>query len=190
MMKQFEQPLKALTSFLNSEKIKYVVLGGLAVSLYGEPRFTADIDVNVILARDGINDFLKKCKSQNFYPLIPNIKQVADKSGVIPLEFVKQKKHTRCDVIIAQNALEYSAVKRGRLRKFGSVSARVVSPEDLVLHKIISLRPRDREDVKGILIRQKGKLDLSYIKDWLKRIDKIDKELKLKNLFEKMIKEI
>jgi hypothetical protein len=35
--------------------------------------------------------------------------------------------------------------------------------EDLILHKILSDRERDREDVRGILAAQRGKLDESYL---------------------------
>jgi len=95
----------------------------------------------------------------------------------------------RLDIIIAENILEYTAIKRGRLRKINSIKARIISPEDLIIHKITSSRPRDLEDLRGILIRQKGKLDIRYIQEWLKKIDKVSKETALYKLFKRLLKE-
>ena len=40
---------------------------------------------------------------------------------------------------------------------------RICSPEDLIIHKIISERPRDREDVEGIFRQQGPNLDFRYL---------------------------
>ncbi|MFH1664938.1 MAG: nucleotidyltransferase [Candidatus Omnitrophota bacterium] len=187
-MNPLESQIKALVEFLSSQKIKYVILGGIAVSIYGEPRFTADVDVNIILDKTGIDKFLELSKKSGFFPLFPNTKKIAKESGVIPMKHMKGKVEGRCDVIIAENALEYAAIKRGRLRKIGSVMARLVTPEDLIIHKITSFRPRDAEDLKGILIRQKGKLDIGYISEWLTKIDKAAKKSRsLSKLFDRLV---
>ena len=41
---------------------------------------------------------------------------------------------------------------------------RFMTAEDLILHKIVSERPRDHEDIVGIMRRQSGALDLSYLR--------------------------
>ena len=58
--------LKALLDLLRETKTKYVIIGGLAVSLYGEPRATFDIDVNVLLAKENLDNFLKVSKKNGF----------------------------------------------------------------------------------------------------------------------------
>ena len=44
---------------------------------------------------------------------------------------------------------------------------RLIEPEDLIIHKCVAGRPRDLEDVEGILIRQRLRLDLDRIRRWL-----------------------
>lgn len=188
-MNTLELQLKTLVRFLSAQKIKYVILGGIAVSIYGEPRLTADIDVNIIFDKDKLDEFLVEAKKFNFYPLFPNTRKITEKTGVIPMKFVKGKITGKADIIIAENVLEYTAIKRGRIKKIGSIRARLVSPEDLIIHKITSSRPRDLEDLKGILVRQKGKLDIRYIRFWLKKIDRTDKRLQLCRLFNNLLKE-
>lgn len=188
-MNPLELQLRNLTKLLKEQKLKYAILGGIAVSLYGEPRFTADIDVNVLLDREKIKEFLKKAEKYNFYPPFPHIEKIADRTGVIPLSFRKGKIEGKCDVIIAENIIEYYSIKRAKTKRIGSVKTRVVSAEDLIIHKITSSRTRDIEDLKSILIRQKGKLDIKYIRDWLRKVDKVSKKPHLYKLFSKLLKQ-
>jgi len=44
------------------------------------------------------------------------------------------------------------------------------SPEDLVIHKIVAGRPRDLEDVRGVLLKREN-IDEVYITNWLSRFD-------------------
>lgn len=186
-MNPLEFQLKQLTKLMLNTKTDYAVLGGIAVSIYGEPRLTFDIDVNIIVDINKINDFLKKAKKYGFSPLPSKIEKFIENTGVIPMRFSKNKVMGKCDFIIAQNPLEYSAIKRARLKKLYSTKVRLITPEDLVIHKITSQRPRDIEDLTGILIRQKGKLDLHYINLWLKKISEVNKKPELLRLFKKLI---
>lgn len=182
--------LKALAEFLSEQKIKYIVLGGVAVSVYGEPRLTADIDVNIFLDKKRVGDFLAKAKDYGFYPISHNLDDFIEKTGVIPMLFKKRDVVGKIDFIMAENALECAAIERGKVKEIDSVKLRLISPEDLVIHKITSLRSRDLEDVKGILIRQKGKLDIGYIRNWLNKIDKIDKKGHFLKLFQEFLSRI
>ena len=57
----------------------------------------------------------------------------------------------------------------------------VVTPEDLVLLKLIAGRPRDLGDIQDILMAQ-GQLDAKYLSLWAERLgvsDRLDDALKL-----------
>ncbi|MCX5686925.1 MAG: nucleotidyltransferase [Candidatus Omnitrophica bacterium] len=173
---------------VNAMKVDYAVLGGLAVNLYGEPRFTADVDMNIMLEKEKLQAFIQKARKFGFSPACANLTMFIKKTGVIPMNFSKRGVRGRCDFIIAENELEKAALGRAVIRKTGSIKAKFVSPEDLIVHKIISLRPHDREDVRGILIRQFGKLDMRYIKNWLAKLDKMDKNLNSLALLNRLTK--
>lgn len=176
-MNPLKQQLKALVKIFEAAKINYVILGGIAVSIYGEPRLTADIDANIVLENAQLENFLKIAKRYNFYPIPKNIRAFVKNTGVVPLRFLKGKDiKGQCDLIIAKNIIEELALKRARIRKIDSLKIRVVSPEDLIIHKMTAYRPRDLEDIRGILMRRKGKLDIKYIEYWLGLIDKLAKQ--------------
>ena len=135
----------------------------------------------------GKRGFLKKARKYGFLPLPPNIKRFIKTTGVIPMKFSKNKITGKCDFIIAQNILEYLCIKRARLKKIYSAKLKLISPEDLLLHKIISERARDLEDAQGILMRQRGKLNINYINYWLKKIAAANKKPELLKLFKSLV---
>lgn len=181
--------LKQAVKLLEETKISYAVLGGVAVSIYGQPRLTFDIDINLILNEADIENFLKKAKKFGFTPLPPNIKKFIQDTAVIPMKFQKNKVLGRCDFIIAQNLLEYLCIKRAQLKKIYSTKVKLVTPEDLLLHKITSSRPRDLDDAQAILYRQGEKLDINYIAYWLKKIAKVNRKPALLTTFKGLLKQ-
>jgi len=182
-MNSLKRQLVSVVRFLTSMRIDYVILGGVAVSLYGEPRFTADIDVNIILEKQRIDSFIKESKKYGFSPACKNIRTMARKTGVLPMKYSKGATIGRCDFIIAENIIERLALQRGKARRMGSFKVRTVSPEDLIIHKMAASRARDIEDVRGILLRQRGRLDMPYIEHWLMMLDKASKHSQLLKSF-------
>ena len=88
------------------------------------------------------------------------------------MTFVDGDEEGHCDLIVAQNALEIAGIRRASSRGIGNSQIKLIACEDLILHKIASDRPRDREDLLGILRRQGKNIDRAYIRDWLRRLSK------------------
>lgn len=186
-MNSIELQLKYLSKLLKAIDAEYAIIGGIAVSVYGEPRATFDIDVSIVFNIGDMDFFLKNAKKYGFTPLPGDIDNFVKTTAVIPMEFSKDNMFGRCDFIIAQNSLEFSAIKRARFKKLFSMKIKLITPEDLVLHKITSSRARDLEDLHGILIRQSGRLDMEYINSWLKKVAIANKQPKLLNVFKKLL---
>jgi hypothetical protein len=47
-------------------------------------------------------------------------------------------------------------------------SVRLCSAEDLIIHKAVAGRPQDLHDIQGVVLRQGVKLDVTYVRRWLK----------------------
>ena len=54
----FQLLLKKIAFELSSNSIPYMVIGGQAVLLYGEPRLTKDIDITLGIGIDGLDTIL------------------------------------------------------------------------------------------------------------------------------------
>lgn len=163
----FEAILRKTANELKKRKIPYMVIGGQAVLLYGEPRFTRDIDITLGVDIDRFEEVKAAVKSLGFNPSAEDPEGFAAKTNVFPV--VDVKSGIRIDFIFSYSEYEREAISRGRLINMSGVKIRFISVEDLLIHKIIAGRPRDIEDVKNILIKNSG-LDHAYIRKWMKAI--------------------
>jgi hypothetical protein len=154
-----ERTLADLASALEDASIPYMVVGGMAVLVHGVPRLTRDIDVTVRLAPSEVPRLIAALGSA-FHPLVEDPRSFVEETRVLPVE---GPGGTRADVIFAGLPFEEAAIGRARPERLGQVEVRVCTPEDLVVHKIVSERPRDREDVAGILERSGARMDLERL---------------------------
>jgi hypothetical protein len=69
------------------------------------------------------------------------------------------------DVFLAESKYQASLLARRRWMKLNGIEAWLVSPEDLVLLKLMANRPRDLVDVGDVLFVQ-GQLDIAYMREW------------------------
>lgn len=63
----------------------------------------------------------------------------------------------------------------------------VISPEDLIIHKLVAHRPVDLQDVQGILRRQGSALDLKYIRACPESLNEYVWEHNLPQTFEQLL---
>ena len=159
----FKKLLKSLAKALAAQQIPYMVMGGQAVLLYGEPRMTKDIDVTLGLGVDGQNLIRNLAAGLGLTPLADA--SFTSRTMVFPC--VDEKSGIRVDFIFSWSAYEREALGRTRTVDLEGVPIRFASPEDLILQKVIAGRPRDEEDIRGVLAKNPD-CDRAYIRRWLR----------------------
>lgn len=82
----------------------------------------------------------------------------------------EEKSGIRVDFIFSFSSYERQAIQRAQELKLGKTGVKFASLEDVVIHKIIAGRARDREDVKSILLKNPD-YDVPYIAKWLREFD-------------------
>jgi hypothetical protein len=156
---------------LESAGISSILIGGLAVAVWGEPRGTRDIDFKVLLRREEAQKLLDAL-GNDFVPLRPGGDPLRALQGN-GMVFVQDQSGTRIDLALADTDFDESAIGRGRLIELQPGRAgRVCSAEDLIVYKLLSLRPRDNDDALSIVKRQQDALDDAYILRWLKEFER------------------
>ena len=165
----FERLLKKIALQLKGASIPYMVIGGQAVLVYGEPRLTRDIDITLGIGVDGLDRVKKIIKAIGLKSLVEKEKAFVERNMVLPT--LDKKSGIRVDFIFSFSPYERQAIGRARDIKLGRSLVRFASLEDVVIHKMIAGRARDLDDVKSILLKN-PKYDLVYIKKWLKEFDK------------------
>ena len=153
-----------LTGFLEAEGIPYAVIGGIAVQYWGESRTTRDVDIVVLVPPDKTDQFLKHAVDR-FHPRIADAVSFAKENRVLLLE---TSDGTPADIALGIPGYEEEALKRAVTGSInGSPPFRLISAEDLIIHKILASRPRDLEDAELILVRQHQRIDMGYVTKWL-----------------------
>jgi len=180
----FKKLLKKIANELNTHNIPYMVIGGQAVLLYGEPRLTKDIDITLGIGIDGLKDINSIIQKLNLKALVNE--GFVQKTMV--LLAIDEKTGIRVDFIFSFSRYEKQAIKRAPDIKFGNTVVKFASLEDVVIHKIIAGRVRDIEDVRSIILKNSD-YDTKYIVRWLEEFDKSLNEKFLK-VFQKIVKEI
>ena len=166
--------LYKVAKILQELKIPYAVTGGMAVVAWGEPRYTADIDIIVELVPEKLPYLKKKLLSidKDVYISEEAMKDALERKG--EFNFIHPQTGLKVDFWVKGDSLyDKLKIKRAIARKVGKQKIFFVSPEDLILSKLIwykeSESSKHLEDIKTILSNLKLKLDLNYIKNWSKK---------------------
>ncbi len=160
----FERILERLSIALSAAGIRYMIIGGQAVLVYGEPRITKDVDVTLSVEPDQAKRVIDLAIRAKFRPLPEDPESFIRDTMVLPA--IDDESGIRVDLIFSQSAYERQAMDRVRTIRVGNADVRFASAEDVVIHKIVAGRPRDIEDVASLMIKQRD-LDIGYIERWL-----------------------
>jgi len=174
--------IKKLARVFEKNNIDYMIIGGQAVLIYGEPRLTRDIDITIGATIEKLEDILKIAKNLKLKILPQNPYDFVKETMVLPL--LDEKTGLRVDLIFSFSKYVREALKRVNKVEISDVYVNYVSVEDLIIHKIISGRERDIEDLK-IIIRKNKNIDEKYILRWLSEFEKIMNK-NLKKIFIKL----
>ena len=180
-----EEVYKKIVTFLNTEKYKYLIIGGIAAGTLGEPRVTGDVDVDLMTSADDIPDFLDKAKKAGFKVSKEKCLRTAEQTGTFQIYYGD----FHIDFIIASTDLENQAFKRRKTIGLYGIKAFFPTPEDLVLLKIIPARKQDLLDVERIILRHKGKLDTDYLKTWARKLCDEAEDMRIWNELKRLLKD-
>jgi len=176
--------LDCVVSFLQKQQIPYMIFGGIANSIYGNPRQTFDIDIKVeVEAGRPVETFIEKV-AQIGQLLPENPRQFIDQTAVLPV----MVNDIRIDIVFAHLPFEIESIRRSQEQKLAGLTLRVCTIEDLIIHKAISTRLKDWDDIATLIRLHKTKLDWPYLKqhcqelaEFLQRPDLLKDILRYKN---------
>lgn len=180
MIQQFEAAWR-LHQFLTRRGVPYAIMGGLAVQKWGEPRFTRDVDLTILI-EPGEEEPVVREMAQAFEPRIEDAAAFALKNRILLLHVPGA---ADADVSLGLPGYEEGVI--GRSVPFeldeGKV-VRVCSAEDLVIHKAVSGRAQDLLDLKAVIARRRASLDVAYIRKCLKVFAELEYEPAIEERFE------
>jgi len=139
---------------------RFSVIGGVALQRWGEPRFTADADLSV-LVEPGQESQAVRSLLHELPARIDDAPGFAERTRVV---LAKSEQGVGIDIVLAGLPFEERVIERSSLWHLDdSVTLRTCSAEDLLVMKAFAARDKDWADVTSILERQAGKLDLDLV---------------------------
>lgn len=161
----FRDPLDALGKLLSHFDHQGVIIGGVAVSLLGQARFTEDLDAMVLLSIEEIPHFLKAAQSLGIKPRIDRAEKFARRNRVLLLRHTTSQ--TNIDISLGVLPFEQEMVERSIVHEVDdALFIRLPTPEDLIIMKAVAHRPKDLLDIQGI-IQSHPDLDQARIQSWV-----------------------
>ncbi|MBI2623771.1 MAG: hypothetical protein HYW65_04385 [Candidatus Liptonbacteria bacterium] len=169
------QLLVAIAKILKRLRIPYLVSGGIAVLIWGRPRFTADIDIVVELKSADIPRLTKELqKLGEGYFDEEMMSEAVRTSG--EFNFIDGVTGVKVDFWMWRGSDPFDFSRFGRRvgRKILGETVYFTSPEDLILIKLkwhrLSGSSKQLEDVESILKFSKRMLDVQYLKKWADKL--------------------
>jgi hypothetical protein len=142
------QDFKELLSLFNELKVKYLVVGGYAVSFHAQPRATKDLDI------------LIKADADNAKAVLTALARFgAPLEGLAPEDFIEQGKFYRMghpplmiDILPEINGIDFDAAWEKRIEAEIDKGLKVlfIDMESLLAAKLATGRPEDLADVAAL----------------------------------------
>jgi len=184
-MEELLRVLVSLQARLETANIPSALIGGLAVSAWGNPRLTRDIDIKVLLRRDERKRLLDTL-GDDYRSLQANPDNALRHNGIV---FVLSPEGKRIDIALTDTSFDEELIARAQLVEvLPKLKVRVCSAEDLIVLKIIAIRPQDQQDVATIIQRQGNNLDDAYILKWLKEFEQAIDDSTLVSTYQRLKK--
>lgn len=151
-------PIAAVAAMLEAAAVPYAIIGAHAVNVWLEPRFTADIDVTVQAGSAEILRVKTVLAEHGF--TISREHGSALPSGPDFIRFTAPDSEVLVEVQTAKTDFQQEVVRRATTER----GARVATPEDLIVMKLIADRAKDMIDLTGLV--RLPSLDWAYIERW------------------------
>jgi hypothetical protein len=140
------------------------VVGGVAASALGRPRLTQDVDALAILPEGEWANALSIAASHGILPRIEHPLDFARRSRVLLLRHAESG--IDIDVIFGGLSFEQAAIDNSKVHDIGGLRVRLPRIEDLLVMKAVARRPKDLQDIEGLLAAH-PEADVTAVRRWV-----------------------
>jgi hypothetical protein len=150
--------------------VPYMVVGSFASGVYGEPRFTNDIDIVIAPTLGQLNRLCAGFPPDDFYVSADAARDALRQRG--QFNVIHPASANKIDFMIARNDAwgAEQVARRARVRLLPDREGYAARPEDLILSKLLYYQEGGSEkhlrDIAGMLMTSSDKIDLVYVERW------------------------
>ena len=178
-------PIIAIQKLIEHFDDQGIVIGGVAASILGKPRLTADADAMLLLSIEAVPQLIELAEQVGLTPRLPDVVEFAQRSRVVLLEH--QATGINVDISLGLLPFEIEAVERSQNHHIGTISVRLPTPEDLIILKAVAHRPKDMLDIAAVIAANPN-LDHQRIAFWVRQFADLLEMPELWDEVEKLLK--
>jgi hypothetical protein len=157
--------LADLVKWLDVTKAPFMVIGGVAASILGRPRLTQDVDALTILPEADWANVVSTAASHGILPRIENPLDFARRSRVLLMRHAASG--INIDLTFGRLPFEQAAIDHSENHDIGGLRVRLPRVEDLLIMKAIARRPKDLQDIEGLLAAH-PEADVVAVRQWVR----------------------
>jgi hypothetical protein len=157
--------LADLVKWLDATKTPSMIVGAVAASILGQPRLTHDVDALAILPEADWASAVSTAASHGILPRIENPLDFARRSRVLLMRHAASG--INIDLTFGRLSFEQAAIEQSELHDIGGLRVRLPRVEDLLIMKAIARRPKDLQDIEGLLAAH-PEADLVGVRQWVR----------------------
>jgi hypothetical protein len=165
-MTNLEAAVIEVASLLEELSIPYMLIGGLAVSVWGEARSTLDADFSLWVEPQDLRAVVSRI-SGRLHSIPAEPVSFVEATKVLP---VVTASGVRADLVFATLPDQRRVIARAVGKMIHGRIVAVASVEDLIWMKLISERQKDIEDARLLLRRHAHSLDRAYLEPLLEQL--------------------
>jgi hypothetical protein len=156
--------LADLMKWLDAANMPSMVIGGVAASVLGRPRLTHDVDALAILPEGEWANAVSTAARHGILPRIENPLDFARRSRVLLMRHVRSG--IDIDVTFGGLSFEQAAIDNSKIHDIGGLRVRLPRVEDLLIMKAVARRPKDLQDIEGLLAAH-PEVDVATVRHWV-----------------------
>lgn len=145
---RIEKDFKEFIGSLNSNNVRYLIIGSFALSYYAEPRYTKDIDILVEATPPNADRVMEAIHEFGFSDIELESRDFLEPEQVIQLGI----EPLRIDLLTSLKGIAFAdAWERRTTGQYGDIPAFYISKQDLIDHKRLVGRKQDLADIEKLI---------------------------------------
>lgn len=156
--------VELLSAVFAERSIRYALIGGLATTMRGRPRFTQDVDVLLEVPQLAFAPLLDDLSSRGFTLDVASVVRqfmqdhfTAFRYGTVRIDWLQPVLPLYARTLADATEMPWTA----------GHSLRVATAEGLILTKLIAFRAQDQADIATLLAANQADIDLALIRrEW------------------------
>lgn len=155
---------------LDRAGLRGVLIGGVSVVAWTQPRLTRDVDLVVELLPEHVDRLLAACTAVGYLWDDEEVALLSEGGFMRLVPADPELALLPIGVLLDDTDLHRQVLERALAVELGGRAVRLATAEDTMLLKLVAFRPQDTLDLEAFVEHLRDRLDLDYLRGWADRL--------------------